>query len=58
MVDNRKIANDLFRFITGKGAFRRFKDALHSHGIEKSWYAYKGGAYKEIGPRVVRGSRH
>lgn len=46
-VENRKIANDLFRSIAGKGAFRRFKDALHRHGIEKSWYAYKDEAYKE-----------
>jgi len=47
-VENRKIANDLFRSIAGKGAFRRFKDALHRHGIEKSWYAYKEEAYQEI----------
>ena len=47
-VDNRKIANELFRSISGKRAFRRFKDALHMHGIEKSWYAYKDGVYKEI----------
>ncbi len=47
-VENRMIANDLFRSITGKGAFRRFKDALHRHGIEKNWYAYKDEAYKEI----------
>lgn len=47
-VENRRIANDLFRSIAGKGAFRRFKDALHRHGIEKSWYAYKDEAYKEI----------
>lgn len=47
-VENRKIANDLFRSIAGKGAFLRFKDALHRHGIEKRWYAYKDEAYKEI----------
>jgi hypothetical protein len=47
-VENRKIANDLFRSIAGKGAFRRFKDALHRHGIEKNWYAYRDDAYKEI----------
>jgi hypothetical protein len=47
-VENRKFANDLFRSIAGKGAFRRFKDALHRHGIEKSWYEYKDEAYKEI----------
>lgn len=47
-VENRKLANDLFRSIAGKGAFRKFKDALHRHGIEKSWYAFKDRAYKEI----------
>ncbi|HCE66767.1 MAG TPA: hypothetical protein DER40_04350 [Geobacter sp.] len=47
-VENHKIANDLFRSIAGKGAFRRFKETLHRHGIEKSWYAYKDEAYKEI----------
>ena len=47
-VENRKIANDLFRSIAGKGAFRKFKDALHRHGIEKCWYAYKDKEYKEI----------
>ena len=47
-VENRKIADDLFRSIAGKGAFSRFKDTLHRHGIEKNWYAYKDEAYKEI----------
>ena len=47
-VENRKIANDLFRSITGKRAFHRFKDTLRRHGIEKSWYAYKDEAYKEL----------
>jgi hypothetical protein len=47
-VENRKIADDLFHSIAGKGAFRRFKDALHRHGIENNWYAYKDQAYKEI----------
>lgn len=47
-VEDRKIANDLFRCIAGKRAFRRFKDAVLRHGIEKSWYAYKDEAYKEI----------
>lgn len=47
-VENRKIANDLCRSIAGKGVFRRFKDALRRHGIEKSWHAFKDGTYKEI----------
>jgi len=27
--------------ISGKGAFRRFKDVIHRHGLEKAWYAYQ-----------------
>jgi hypothetical protein len=47
-VENSKIANDLFRSITGKGAFRRFKDAIHRHSIEEAWYRFKDEAFKEI----------
>ena len=47
-VESRKISDDLFRSIAGKGAFRRFKDAVHRHGIEKSWYAFKDEAYQQI----------
>ncbi|HEY3308961.1 MAG TPA: UPF0158 family protein [Desulfuromonadaceae bacterium] len=47
-VENPKIANDLFRSITGKMAFRRFKDAIRRHGIENDWYRFKDEAYKEI----------
>ncbi len=27
--------------ISGKGAFRRFKDTLHRFGIAEQWYAYR-----------------
>ena len=47
-VENRKIANDLSRSLSGKGAFRKFKDSLKRHGIDKIWCAYKDGEYKEI----------
>jgi len=47
-VKNPKIANDLFRSISGKGAFRRFKDAVYRHSIEDGWYRFKDEAYKEI----------
>ena len=43
-----KIADDLFRSISGRGAFRRFKDAIRRHGIENDWYRFKDEAYKEI----------
>ncbi len=36
-----KIADDLFRSISGRGAFRRFKDAIRRHGIENDWDRFK-----------------
>lgn len=45
---NPKIANDLFRSIAGRGAFRRFKDSIRRHSVEDGWYRFKDEAYKEI----------
>ena len=36
-----KLVELLMTAISGKGAFRRFKDVIHRHGLEKSWYAYQ-----------------
>lgn len=36
-----KLSQLLMNAIAGKGAFRRFKDAIHRHGLEKPWYAYQ-----------------
>lgn len=47
-VEKPKIASDLFRSISGKKAFRRFKEAIHRHGIENDWYRFKDEAYREI----------
>ena len=35
------LQEELFSAITGRGAFRRFKDALHRHGIQEGWYAFR-----------------
>jgi hypothetical protein len=37
-----KIQNLLLTTIQGKGAFRRFKDAVHDIGVADRWYEYKG----------------
>lgn len=34
--------------IQGKGAFRRFKDAVIRMGIDKDWYDYQASVYKRI----------
>jgi len=47
-VDQAKIAADLFRSISGKGAFRRFKDTIRRLGIENDWYRFKDEAYRAI----------
>lgn len=46
-----RIQNTLEAAISGKGAFRRFKDAVNRYGIEKQWYAYEADTYKEIAVR-------
>lgn len=38
----------LARVISGRGAFRRFKDSIRQMGIEEEWYAYQGEAYKRM----------
>lgn len=38
----------LARAISGRGAFRRFKDGIRQLGIEEQWYEYQGNAYKRM----------
>lgn len=45
---NEKIQEDLFRAIQGKGAFGRFKTAVHCHNIENKWYKFREERLKEI----------
>jgi len=47
-LDNEKIATTLFSAISGKGAFRRFKDTVQRYGIENRWYSYREEALKKI----------
>ena len=34
--------------ISGRGAFRRFKDEVHRLGVENDWYEYKDAVKKQI----------
>jgi len=45
---DRDVSEDLLRQIKGRGAFGRFKNAIYSMGIEKSWYEFKKAALEEI----------
>ena len=47
LTDNR-LSNIMYNSIKGSGAFRRFKDHLHRHGIADNWYEYRDEALKQI----------
>ena len=42
------ISNQLCQAISGRGAFRYFKDTLHRLGIADDWYRYRNEALKRI----------
>ena len=42
------ISDELETALHGRGAFRRFKDALHRMGIADEWYRYRDAALAEI----------
>ena len=37
--------------ISGRGAFRRFKDTVHSLGLSDQWYEFEDSAHKRIAIR-------
>jgi len=39
--EDRQVGQNLLRRIKGAGAFRRFKNAIYSMGIENAWYEFK-----------------
>ena len=41
-------ADQLWRAIKGKGAFRYFKDTLHRLGMQEEWYRYRDAAMKQF----------
>jgi hypothetical protein len=47
-VDGDEAADQLWRAIKGRGAFRYFKDALRRLGIQQSWYDYLEEAQREF----------
>lgn len=38
--------NKLSQAISGRGAFRRFKNTIRQLGIEEQWYEYQASAYR------------
>jgi len=47
-IDNDMINQRLSNSISGRGAFRRFKDTAIQLGVIDEWYKFKDNAYKEI----------
>lgn len=46
-VPDEKTANELYNLIQGKGAFRRFKDAIIRFGLEDDWYEFRDHAQQQ-----------
>ena len=47
-VENAEAAEQLWRAIKGKGAFRYFKDTASRLGLLKEWYQYRDEAMREF----------
>ncbi len=46
--DDEAVSRKLCQAITGKGAFRRFKDLIARLGVEDQWYQYRENAFTEM----------
>jgi hypothetical protein len=47
-VSDGDVRDELESALHGRGAFGRFKDALHRRGIVDAWYRYRDAALEEI----------
>jgi len=47
-ISDNKISESLYHAIKGKGAFSRFKDAIHRYEIAEDWYKYRDDYIKQI----------
>ena len=47
-LSEEKVRKELFGVIQGRGAFRRFKDGIREHDVEKQWYEFKEKRVKEL----------
>ncbi|KRE49039.1 UPF0158 family protein [Paenibacillus sp. Soil522] len=43
-----EVQEELSEAIQGRGAFRRFKDGIREHDVEKQWYEFKEKKVKEL----------
>jgi hypothetical protein len=47
-VEDDELRDSLLYRISGRGAFRIFKDTIYEHGITDDWYKYRYQAFREI----------
>lgn len=47
-LDDSEMSEALYSAINGRGAFGRFKNAIHEYDIADDWYKYRDHALKEI----------
>jgi hypothetical protein len=47
-LEDRQVGNELHRLIKGRGAFGRFKGAIHSLGVADAWYAFRAAEFERI----------
>lgn len=46
--EDRRVGEDLHRLIKGSGAFRRFKNAIYSMGVDKAWYQFRQAEIEKL----------
>lgn len=47
-LSDEALREEMYHSIKGSGAFRRFKENIHRHGIADEWYGYRDEAMKQI----------
>jgi hypothetical protein len=47
-IEDQELSDKLLDKIRGRGAFRRFKDAVNLLGIEEDWYSFRQNAFEKI----------
>ncbi len=55
-VNDKEISESFYHAIKSKGAFRRFKDAIHRYGVADDWYKYRDDYLKEIAKDWCKGN--
>jgi hypothetical protein len=48
MISNPRKREQLEIALSGKGAFRRFKDVVDRVGVDAAWYAFRDRRYQEF----------